>query len=106
MWSARKARFESWEQLGVDAIRTDLEMTGGLRFVGGPPSVRNLAWEWVRMKERQKPEPVSPSTSNSPTTPPQQKPEVFTVRPSFWGMSIDLKELGRRIVTWWRTLKQ
>jgi hypothetical protein len=32
-------------------IRTDLEATGGLRFVGGPPSVRKLAWEWVRMKE-------------------------------------------------------
>jgi predicted nucleotide-binding protein len=44
-------RFERWEQLGVDVIRTDLEATGGLRMVGGSPAVRKLAWEWVRMKE-------------------------------------------------------
>ena len=31
----RKERFERWERLGVDVIRTDLEATGGLRFVGG-----------------------------------------------------------------------
>src|SRR6516165_1400060 len=49
--AGRKQRFERWEQLGVDVIRTDLEATGGLRFVGGPPNVRKLAWEWVRMKE-------------------------------------------------------
>jgi hypothetical protein len=49
--AGRKARFERWERLGVDVIRTDLEATGGLRFVGGSPAVRKLAWEWVRTKE-------------------------------------------------------
>jgi hypothetical protein len=41
----RTARFQRWEQLGVDVIRTDLEATGGHRFVGGSPAVRALARE-------------------------------------------------------------
>jgi hypothetical protein len=47
----RKARFEYWEKLGVDRVKSDLVHTGGIRDVGGPPEVRQLAWEWVRMKE-------------------------------------------------------
>jgi hypothetical protein len=82
--AGRKARFERWEQLGVDVIRTDLEATGGLRFVGGPPSVRKLAWEWVRMKEAgSKGKPAS-----SPTKGPA-KAELLTLNPGIWGMSID-----------------
>jgi hypothetical protein len=46
----RKARFAQWEQLGVEAVKQDLA-TGGFRFVGGPPQVRELAREWVRIKE-------------------------------------------------------
>jgi hypothetical protein len=48
--AGRKARFERWEKLGLDAIRQDLA-TGGHRLVGGPPQVRELAREWVKMKE-------------------------------------------------------
>jgi hypothetical protein len=47
----RKARFDRWEKLGLDRIKSDLVQTGGNRDVGGPPEVRELAWEWVRMKE-------------------------------------------------------
>jgi predicted nucleotide-binding protein len=46
----RRARFERWEQLGPDQVKHDL-LNGGRRVVGGPPAVRALAWEWVRMKE-------------------------------------------------------
>ena len=46
----REARFAQWEKLGLDAIKQDLA-TGGYRLVGGPPQVRALAREWVRLKE-------------------------------------------------------
>jgi len=48
---ARQQRFARWEQLGLDQVKHDLQ-NGGRRVVGGPPQVRALAWEWVRMKER------------------------------------------------------
>jgi hypothetical protein len=39
--------------------------------------------------------------------PPAQKPaELLTLKPQFMGMSIDLKELGRRGVAWWRGLRR
>jgi hypothetical protein len=46
----RQARFKQWEKLGLDAIKEDLA-SGGYRLVGGPPQVRALAREWVRMKD-------------------------------------------------------
>jgi hypothetical protein len=49
--TARKARFERFEKLGLDRVKSDLTQTGGTRDIGGPLEVRELAWEWVRMKE-------------------------------------------------------
>ena len=46
-------RFEKWEKLGVSRVKSDLEHTGGIREVGGPQEVRDLAWKWVQMKEAQ-----------------------------------------------------
>ncbi len=48
--AGRQRRFEQWEKLGLDQVKHDL-LYGGFRIVGGPPEVRELAWEWVRMKE-------------------------------------------------------
>jgi hypothetical protein len=48
--AGRQARFEQWEKLGLDAVKQDLA-TGGYRLIGGPPQVRALAQEWVRIKE-------------------------------------------------------
>lgn len=48
--AGRQARFARWETLGLDQVKADLA-TGGHRVVGGPPQVRQLAWEWVRQKE-------------------------------------------------------
>jgi hypothetical protein len=50
----RRTRFEQWEKLGVDQVKADLQ-TGGFRVVGGTQAVRDLAWEWVRMKETSRP---------------------------------------------------
>jgi hypothetical protein len=32
-----------------------------------------------------------------------EKPEMLTLKPSFWGVSIDLKEIWRRYQSWWRS---
>jgi hypothetical protein len=51
--AARKARFERFEKLGLDRVKSDLTQTGGMRDIGGPLEVRELAWEWVRTKEKE-----------------------------------------------------
>lgn len=45
-------RYDRWEQIGVDLVKLDLA-NGGRQFVGGPPTVRRQAIEWVRTKEGQ-----------------------------------------------------
>jgi hypothetical protein len=57
----RHARYEKWEKLGVDRVKADLTATGGIRDVGGTPEVKQMAWDWVRMKEN-KP-PVKPAVA-------------------------------------------
>jgi hypothetical protein len=46
----QRARFAQWEKLGLDQVKHNL-LNGGHRVVGGPPQVRELAWQWVRKKE-------------------------------------------------------
>jgi hypothetical protein len=46
----KKARFARWDEIGLDRVKADL-LSGGHQLIGGPPSVRNLAWEWVWAKE-------------------------------------------------------
>jgi hypothetical protein len=48
-------RYEKWEKLGLDRVKSDLVNTGGIREVGGTPDVKDMAWEWVRMKENKPP---------------------------------------------------
>jgi hypothetical protein len=76
----KRARFARREKLGVDRIKADL-LTGGHREVGGTHAVRDLAWEWVHMKEAEQ----------------REQPEVFQLKPNYRGVGIDLKELGRRV---------
>jgi Predicted nucleotide-binding protein containing TIR-like domain len=48
--AGRNERFERWERLGLDQVKSDLQ-AGGVRVIGGPFCEQQLAWEWVRMKE-------------------------------------------------------
>jgi hypothetical protein len=59
----RKARFDQWEKLGLDEVKNDLA-SGGHRLIGGPPQVRALAREWVRVKEAEA-APQLPETTQS-----------------------------------------
>ena len=143
----RKARFEQWDKYGPEAIKQDL-LNGGTRLVGGPPEVRELAYEYVQIRGREQggfqktvsitmrsgPRPGSlddvllggqqslndvlmgsqhpgsiDQALNSVTIPssaavkaqepspsqPEQK-EILTLKPTFCGMSIDLKEAWKR----------
>ena len=74
--TGRQSRFAQWDMLGVDRVKHDL-LNGGFRLVGGPPEVRELAWEWVRMKEREV----------------ADKREIFQLKPTLGGISIDIKRL-------------
>jgi hypothetical protein len=81
----RQARFAQWEKLGLDRVKHDL-LNGGHRLVGGPPQVRELAWEWVRREEAKQ------------AKGPEEKPaEMVTLKPNIHGVGVDLKEVGRRI---------
>jgi hypothetical protein len=85
----RIARFARWEKIGVDAIEADLN-AGGSRYLGGPPEVRALAREWVRMQR-------------SRTQPPARRSsEIISLKPGLYGVSIDLKEIARRARGWFR----
>lgn len=77
----KRTRFARWEEIGVDRIKADL-LAGGHREVGGPPAVRDLAWTWVRMKEAEA---------------DAQQREALTLKPTIYGVGVDLKELWRRI---------
>lgn len=105
---ARQARFKRWEALGLEQVKADLQV-GGYRVVGGPPQVRALAWEWVRLKEEQRrASEISQEDSRSfgigqthafnattaKTT--EKQTEIVTLKPGFMGVSVDVKELARR----------
>jgi hypothetical protein len=47
------ARFERFEKLGFDRVKSDMENTGGIRDIGGPLETREAAWKWLEMKKNQ-----------------------------------------------------
>jgi hypothetical protein len=75
--SKRKARFARWETYGLERIKADL-LNGGLRLVGGTREVREVAWEWVRIKEA-------------------EKEEMLLLKPALYGVGIDLKAVARKL---------
>ncbi|WP_156898047.1 hypothetical protein [Methylocapsa acidiphila] len=50
---------------------------------------------------------VAPSYLASARSPQaeEKKNELLTLKPSFWGMSLDLKEACRRVLSWWKEQK-
>jgi hypothetical protein len=85
------ARIANWEHYGVDAIEADLKSNKGTSFVGGPPEAREQAWRWVcHKRDQQQPKPT----------------EIFSLKPTVYGISFDLKAAYRRVHEWWRAPKQ
>ncbi len=79
----RRQRFAQWEATGLDRIKADL-LNGGYWVVGGPPEVRALAWEWVRLKEAE----AAKSAAGSA--------ELLLLKSNVHGVGVDLKEVWRR----------
>ncbi len=84
----RIARFAEWEKQGLEAIKADLS-TGRSRSLGGPPAVRDLAWEWHSREAN-----IQRASEQS---------ELLSFKRGFWGVSIDSKKLGRRVGRFWRS---
>lgn len=81
-------RIAIWEKHGLEAVEADLTYNNGLTYVGGPPDIIEQAWRWVRFKKtRRQPQP----------------PEILTLKPGIWGISVDLKALIQRVRRWRRT---
>jgi hypothetical protein len=59
----QNARFERFEKLGFDRVKSDLENTGGIRNIGGPPEVQEAAWKWLEMKKNQEKTNAEPPPS-------------------------------------------
>lgn len=45
--------------------------------------------------------PIAPTTLTAPPAEVQSR-ELFTLKPTLWGMSIDLREAYRRLSHWWK----
>ena len=74
----RRAKlFAQWEEIGLSVIRQDLA-TGGYVYIGGPPEVRKLAREWVKIKEN----------------------EIVTAKPTFCGFGVNLVAAWERFCIW------
>lgn len=81
---SRRLRFAQWEAIGLDRIKADL-LNGGYWVIGGPPEVRSLAAEWVRLKQAE--------TTRSPA----KAAELLLLKPNLQGVGFDLKEAWRRV---------
>jgi predicted nucleotide-binding protein len=65
----QQERFAQWNKIGVERIKHDL-LNGGYRLVGGPLHEQELAWEWVRSKEKEQ--------AMAKRTPEQKRPAQLT----------------------------
>ena len=100
--SARGAgALSSWWQgslsPGGAGVLSPVEQTGSLEPLASREDARSAPSHMVEtFGENTK----SPLSAPSADLPPQR--EILTLKPTLWGMSIDLKELARRASAWWR----
>lgn len=76
-------RFEQWERYGADRLKGDLQNDPFGRV--GSQAVQDCAWKFVRMKEAEQAKAQ------------EKAAEAVTLKPGFHGMSVDLKEVWRRV---------
>jgi hypothetical protein len=81
-------RISNWEKHGVDAVKAALVHNHGSTYVGGPPEVKEQAWRWVRYRK---------------AFVQRAEPEVLSLKPSIWGVGIDLKAAARKMRKWWHS---
>ena len=88
---------------------SSVEQTGSLEPLASREDARSAPSHMVETFGEQVPLAVgeafgenakSPLSAPSANSPPQR--EILTLKPTLWGMSIDLKELALRASAWWR----
>jgi len=84
----RKLRFEQWHKLGFDQVKSDLKIDPFPRI--GSITVQALAREWVRTKEGEQTERARHQATE------EKQASLVTLKPTIYGVGIDLHELGRR----------
>jgi hypothetical protein len=92
---------------GVDAVERRNSASIDIRFpdlpVLAPKEAESKSSEPEHPPEAARAEPNSQENPIQPTTAresPQKSAELMTLKPTFMGMSIDLKELWRRFSAW------
>lgn len=81
-------RIANWEKHGVEAVEADLTYNQGAAYVGGPPEINEQAWRWVRFRKSL----LQP-----------REPEILSLKPTLWGVGIDLKAAARKARRWWQS---
>jgi hypothetical protein len=84
----RKLRFEQWDKLGLDQVKSDLKIDPFSRI--GSIAVQALAQEWARTKEGEQAARARDQAAEEKQT------SLVTLKPTMYGVGIDLHELGRR----------
>jgi hypothetical protein len=83
--AGRAARFATWDEIGLEAIKADL-LEGGYKLVGGTDAVRRLAREWVKLREAEQ----------------KRSDEAIMFKPNFHGIGIDFNAAGRKLRSFFR----
>lgn len=86
--AADRQRFARWEQAGVEAVKHDV-MTRGSELVEPDPYARNLAWEWVRLKENEQADVLA---------------AILPTKPGPLGFGRDIRRLKERLAKGWAML--
>lgn len=81
-------RIANWEKHGVEAVEADLTYNQGTTYVGGPPEIKEQAWRWVRFRK----------SLGQP-----KEAEILSLKPTLWGVGIDLKAAARKARRWWQS---
>ena len=91
-------RILNWERFGVDLIENDLKNKDGIRYVGGTHEVKTQAWRWVNhVREKQR---AAELIAKSRLT-LKEEPKALTLKPGAFGVSLDLRILGAKLLKWW-----
>jgi hypothetical protein len=72
----------SGRKLALNAVEADLKTNNGLTYVGADHAIPG-AWRWVKYKREQE---------------RASQREVLTVKPGVYGVSVDLKALGKGVI--------
>lgn len=85
-----KGRIANWESIGVEAIKADLEHSGGTRYVGRH---HQLAWKWLERKRLQFGDAVKKENDVVSS-------DALMLQPNFFGIGLNFNAIWRWARCW------